>query len=55
MKIADLMQDMTVLREAQQAAAEIIAQDPGLSQPEHSVLNDAVRRLFARTSAQALN
>ena len=55
MKIADLSSDMTLLRQAQTAAAAVIKTDPALEQPEHRALNDAVERLFARTAAPALN
>ncbi len=55
MKIADLLDDMTTLKEAKAAADEIIKEDPQLQLPAHQPLNDAVQRLFARTKGAALN
>ena len=46
LRIADLAGDMRVLKEAQQAAQDLLARDPGLSLPEHAPLLGRVRRLF---------
>ena len=45
--IADLGGDVRLLRTAQDAARELLAQDPGLSRPENAALAEQVARLFA--------
>jgi ATP-dependent DNA helicase RecG len=45
--IADLMSDMSVLHQAQQAAGEIYRADPLLRAKENSGLRDGVKRLFS--------
>ena len=45
--MADFASDLTLLREAQDAAQALIAADPDLSRPEHALLRARVRRLFA--------
>ncbi len=55
LKIADLMGDMPLFREAQAAASALMRQDPGLELPEHRPLADEVERLFLRAGGQALN
>ncbi len=47
MKTADLAGDTRVLKEAQDAAGEVLRADPELSAPEHRGLMDMVKRLFA--------
>jgi len=47
LKIADLAGDMRLFRQAQDAARELLARDPELSEPGHLALLDKVRRLFA--------
>ena len=47
LRVADLETDTRVLKEAQDAAAELLAADPELTQPEHRPLLEKVRRLFA--------
>ena len=47
LKVADFAADLTLLREAQDAAQALIAADPDLSRPEHALLRAGVRRLFA--------
>jgi len=47
LKIADLAGDMRLLREAQDAARELLARDPRLSRPEHQPLLSKVKALFA--------
>lgn len=46
LKIADMMGDTAVLKEAQAVARELIAEDDDLSQPEHRGLRAEVRQLF---------
>ena len=47
LRVADLETDTRVLKEAQDAAAEVLADDPDLARPEHCPLLEKVRRLFA--------
>ena len=47
LRISDLAGDMRVLKEAQQAAEELLRSDPALEQPENRRVLDQVRRLFA--------
>ena len=47
LRVADLETDTRVLKEAQDAAAEVLADDPDLARPEHRPLLEKVRRLFA--------
>ena len=46
LRVADLETDTRVLKEAQDAAAEVLAADPALTRPEHRPLLEKVRRLF---------
>ena len=46
LRVADLNTDTRVLKEAQEAAAGLLAEDPDLSRPEHRPLLERVRRLF---------
>ena len=46
LRVADLETDTRVLKEAQDAAAEVLTADPGLTEPEHRPLLEKVRRLF---------
>ena len=46
--IADLAGDTRVLKEAQEAAAELLARDPGLDEPEHWLLREQIQRLFTQ-------
>ena len=48
LRIADMAQDLATLREAQDAAREILARDPQLSDPAHRGLRGAVHLLFAQ-------
>ena len=45
-RVADLNMDARVLKEAQEAAGELLEQDPALRRPEHRPLLEKVRRLF---------
>ena len=49
MKLADLSGDMRLLSEAQEAARELLTQDPQLSAPENRPVLERVRHLFADT------
>lgn len=50
LKIADMAQDMETLKQAQEAAREILAQDFPLDQPEHRGLRAEVNQLFQTLS-----
>ena len=47
LRIADLAGDMRLLKEAQEAAENLLLDDPALSKPENRRVLDQVRRLFA--------
>ena len=47
LRISDLAGDMRVLKQAQQAAQELLAEDPALEQPENRRVLEQVRRLFS--------
>ena len=47
LRASDLAGDTRVLKEAQQAALELLDADPGLDRPENRPLMEKVRRLFA--------
>ena len=49
LKVADFSGDMRVLRQAQDAAQALLAQDRSLSRPEHAPLLERVRELFSET------
>lgn len=55
LKIADLLHDMTVLHEAQEAARALHREDPTLERPENRLLRQAVAVLFAKNGEQGLN
>ncbi len=55
MKIADFLSDMSLLKEAQNAAQAVYAADPSLALSEHNLLQIAVHNLFERTGGQGLN
>lgn len=55
LRLANLMTDMPLLRQAQAAAAETLAADPKLSTPENGPLRRAVEALFAQTGEHSLN
>lgn len=55
MRIADLLTDMSVLKEAKEAVEGIVAKDPTLSSPEHKTLKQAVRNLFSITGNSSAN
>ncbi|MEG1720968.1 MAG: ATP-dependent DNA helicase RecG [Pseudoflavonifractor sp.] len=47
LRIADLAGDVRVLKQAQEAAEHLLAEDPSLSMPEHAQLLEQVKHLFA--------
>lgn len=53
--IADLASDMAILKEAQQAAIELLSADPALQAPEHAGLRAGVRQLFGKVGEEGLN
>ena len=55
LKIADLMGDMPLFREAQEAAQALIAADPALELPENRPLREEVGRLFDQVGESGLN
>lgn len=55
LKIADLMGDMPLFQEAQEAAAQLVEKDPALELPENRALQAEVARLFQQVGEQGLN
>lgn len=55
LRIANLLEDMVTLKQAQQAAREVIEKDERLCLPENAALKKAVERLFDRTNSTTLN
>ena len=51
MRIADLASDMKYLKLAQQAAGEVIKDDPELKKTENARLGEAVRRMIEENAA----
>ena len=49
MKIADLAGDMRLLNQAQEAAKQLLEEDPELTAPEDRPVLERVRQLFAAT------
>ena len=49
MKLADLAGDMVLLQEAQQAANQLLTQDPSLTNPDNRPVLQRVRKMFADT------
>ena len=48
MHVADLSADMRVLKQAQQEAQAVLAEDPTLSRPENKPLRDRIDELFGK-------
>lgn len=46
-RIGDIYKDSGILRQASLAAQELLAQDPGLEQPEHRGLREKMQETFA--------
>ena len=55
LKIADLMGDMPLFKEAQEAAARLMEEDPALETAENRPLQAEVDRLFSQVGEQGLN
>ena len=55
LRIADMAEDVAVLRSAQEAARAILKDDPALSAPEHVGLKKAVTALFENVGERGLN
>ena len=55
MKIADLTQNMDIVRQSKQASEEILAKDPRLASPENQRLKEAVKNLFNGKNNLTLN
>jgi ATP-dependent DNA helicase RecG len=51
LKVADFAADMELLKEAREAAQELVAADPGLKRPAHRLLKKKVRELFEENGA----
>ena len=49
LRVADIIEDMDLLRLARKDAFEIIADDPKLTQPEHQILKLALQSQFAES------
>ena len=46
LKVADFASDVALLRQAKEAAEELVAADPSLMQPEHRALLRRVKKMF---------
>ena len=55
LKIANMVTDLEELKQAQQAAREILKDDPGLQKAEHQGLRAAVEQLFQTVGETGLN
>ena len=55
LKIANMAEDMEVLKEAQSAARYVLSCDPKLEQPEHRGLKGQVKRLFSVFGGQGFH
>ena len=55
LKIANMAEDLQVLRIAQEEARQILAEDEALSLPEHRGLRGEVSLLFEKIGPQGLN
>ena len=55
MKIADMLEDRSTLKETQRAAKEIMARDPELSSPESAALKNEIQRLFDAVGSAGMN
>ena len=52
LKIADMSEDMDVLRKAQKTAKKIISADPKLENKEYGMLKELINRLFDKTLSE---
>ena len=55
LKIANMAEDMEVLKETQSAARHVLSCDPKLEQPEHRGLKGQVKRLFSVFGGQGFH
>ena len=55
LQIADMLGDMDILSQAQQAAKILLKKDPALSFPEHRGIKGEIRRLFSQAGETAFN
>ena len=55
LKVADMINDMETLHQAQRAAKALLAADPELKLPEHRGLALETQGLFQRVGEQGLN
>ena len=55
LKIADLQADMEWLREAGEAARQLVQDDPFLEQPENRLLRQEIQVLFGQVGEQGMN
>lgn len=47
-RVADIIKDEDILREARQAAADLLKADPTLKQEEHQILKEAVKSMYGK-------
>lgn len=55
LKIADLNEDMQLLRLAQDAARQVLQEDPDMKHPDYIALSGEVQKLFENVGEQGLN
>ena len=55
LKVADLLEDMPLLRRAQTTAGVILREDGELTAPHNAPLRQAVERLFSRVGENGMN
>lgn len=55
LRLANLSDDLPLVREAQESARGLLADDPDLERTEHRALRQAVETLFAQVGEQGLN
>ena len=55
LKVANLITDMELAKEAQKAAQQILSQDPELDQPIYRSLRGEIHRLFSQVTETGLN
>ena len=51
LQIASMADDLEVMTRAQQAAKELLAEDPSLAKAEHRPLRNAIWRLFSEAGS----
>ena len=55
LRIADMSLDLPLLKQAQNAAVEVLRSDPQLTLPIHRTLKGEVKRMFGSLGEEALN